>query len=289
MIKPEVLMMKELNQAVYYTTAQVTELVDLSDQNVRKYVRLLEDRKYEVAKDEHNRRLFSANDVLILRELIKKAKKPGYTLESAADEIVNEIGEIISTSGHAVSTGSNEDDIKEMFAHVIERLDAIQDENKDLKDNIRNLVNRLEQYDQYNSQRYLETSVTEEYNVDDKVSKSGENLEDDHLDKDIAPDDDNVKNDDDNNGNEETDNVIGDGVEFSSNTEEAKSTESIEEAPSVSENSEGNNIDMNEYNEEENESKAKQNGAIQQEDSHTSSQNDEKEGFFSGLFKMFKR
>lgn len=79
-------MMKELNQAVYYTTAQVTELVDLSDQNVRKYVRLLEDRKYEVAKDEHNRRLFSANDVLILRELIKKAKKPGYTLESAADE-----------------------------------------------------------------------------------------------------------------------------------------------------------------------------------------------------------
>lgn len=282
-------MMKELNQAVYYTTAQVTELVDLSDQNVRKYVRLLEDRKYEVAKDEHNRRLFSANDVLILRELIKKAKKPGYTLESAADEIVNEIGEIISTSGHAVSTGSNEDDIKEMFAHVIERLDAIQDENKDLKDNIRNLVNRLEQYDQYNSQRYLETSVTEEYNVDDKVSKSGENLEDDHLDKDIAPDDDNVKNDDDNNGNEETDNVIGDGVEFSSNTEEAKSTESIEEAPSVSENSEGNNIDMSEYNEEENESKAKQNGAIQQEDSHTSSQNDEKEGFFSGLFKMFKR
>ncbi len=282
-------MMKELNQAVYYTTAQVTELVDLSDQNVRKYVRLLEDRKYEVAKDEHNRRLFSANDVLILRELIKKAKKPGYTLESAADEIVNEIGEIISTSGHAVSTGSNEDDIKEMFAHVIERLDAIQDENKDLKDNIRNLVNRLEQYDQYNSQRYLETSVTEEYNVDDKVSKSGENLEDDHLDKDIAPDDDNVKNDDDNNGNEEIDNVIGDDAELSSNIEEAKSTESIEEAPSVSENSEGNNIDMSEYNEEENESKTKQNDAIQQEDSHSSSQNDEKEGFFSGLFKMFKR
>ena len=282
-------MMKELNQAVYYTTAQVTELVDLSDQNVRKYVRLLEDRKYEVAKDEHNRRLFSANDVLILRELIKKAKKPGYTLESAADEIVNEIGEIISTSGHAVSTGSNEDDIKEMFAHVIERLDAIQDENKDLKDNIRNLVNRLEQYDQYNSQRYLETSVTEEYNFDDKVSKSGENLEDDHLDKDIAPDDDNVKNDDDNNGNEEIDNVIGDDAELSSNIEEAKSTESIEEAPSVSENSEGNNIDMSEYNEEENESKTKQNDAIQQEDSHSSSQNDEKEGFFSGLFKMFKR
>jgi len=142
--------MKELNQAVYYTTAQVTELVDLSDQNVRKYVRLLEDRKYEVAKDEHNRRLFSANDVLILRELITKAKKPGHTLESAADEIVNEIGEIISASGHGVSTTSSDNDIKEMFSHVIERLDAIQDENKDLKDNIRNLVERMEQYDQNN-------------------------------------------------------------------------------------------------------------------------------------------
>lgn len=280
--------MKELNQAVYYTTAQVTELVDLSDQNVRKYVRLLEDRKYEVAKDEHNRRLFSANDVLILRELIKKAKKPGYTLESAADEIVNEIGEIISASGHAVSPGSNDNDIKEMFAHVIERLDAIQDENKDLKDNIRNLVDRLEQYDQYNSQRYLETSGVEDYSVDNSVTENAENTEVAAAGENDGENDDNVKNDAENSNNEATNNVIDEGI--SSDAEDAGATPSIDEAPSVSENSEENNIDMSEYNEEESESKEKKNDNIQQESSHSSSQNSEaKEGFFSGLFKMFKK
>lgn len=276
--------MKELNQSVYYTTAQVTELVALSDQNVRKYVRLLEDRKYEVAKDEHNRRLFSANDVLILRELIKKAKKPGYTLESAADEIVNEIGEIISATGHNVPAGSNDNDIKEMFAHVIERLDAIQDENRDLKDNIRNLVERLEQYDQYDSQRYLESSGSDDDHVSNNAKENGGNPT-------VTEQEGNIEGHvDENHDAEETDNVIGDVEEETSETEEIQSERVADEAPSVSESSGANNIDMSEYSRGENESSEKRDDEIQQKDNQSANQNEEnKEGFLSSLFKMFKK
>lgn len=282
--------MKELNQAVYYTTAQVTELVELSDQNVRKYVRLLEDRKYEVAKDEHNRRLFSANDVLILRELIKKAKKPGYTLESAADEIVNEIGEIVSATGHNVQTGSNDNDIKEMFAHVIERLDAIQDENKDLKNNIRNLVERLEQYDQYNSQRYLESEISGDDNVDNNASDNNENQSTEGRNENILSQDDNAENDDEVHYFEATDNGTVDVGFNSHSTEETKPEPAADEAPSVSENREANNIDMNDYNSEENEPSENQGEEIQQEHIQDGNQKEEdKEGFLSSLFKMFKK
>lgn len=283
--------MKELNQAVYYTTAQVTELVDLSDQNVRKYVRLLEDRKYEVAKDEHNRRLFSANDVLILRELITKAKKPGHTLESAADEIVNEIGEIISASGHGVSTTSSDNDIKEMFSHVIERLDAIQDENKDLKDNIRNLVERLEQYDQNNSQRYIETTSEEEYIADDNVTEDAEATDTTDTNADIEGEDRSVENNVEEMDKEEIDNDVYKDTNQTSESDETEKEQSVDEAPSVSENPEKNNIDMRDFNqEEESESKEAQGDDIQQENTQVYKQNDEeKEGFFSSLFKMFKK
>ncbi|WP_052255424.1 hypothetical protein [Salinicoccus sp. YB14-2] len=283
--------MKELNQAVYYTTAQVTELVDLSDQNVRKYVRLLEDRKYEVAKDEHNRRLFSANDVLILRELITKAKKPGHTLESAADEIVNEIGEIISASGHGVSTTSSDNDIKEMFSHVIERLDAIQDENKDLKDNIRNLVERLEQYDQNNSQRYIETTSEEEYIADDNVTEDAEPTDTTDTNADIEGEDRSVENNVEEMDKEEIDNDVYKDTNQTSESDETEKEQSVDEAPSVSENPEKNNIDMRDFNqEEESESKEAQGDDIQQENTQVYKQNDEeKEGFFSSLFKMFKK
>ena len=278
--------MKELNQAVYYTTAQVTELVDLSDQNVRKYVRLLEDRKYEVAKDEHNRRLFSANDVLILRELIKKAKKPGYTIESAADEIVNETGEIISSTGYNVSAGSNDNDIKEMFAHVIERLDAIQDENRDLKDNIRNLVERLEQYDRYNSQRYLESTFSDDNNAVENDEKSTGSTE--QGDNEVH--DSNVKNDVGNYDIERTDNDIADVEDDPSEAEETQSERIVDEAPSVSESSEDNNIDMSEYSREDSETTEKQDDEIQKENSQSGNQNEgDKEGFLSSLFKMFKK
>lgn len=283
--------MKELNQAVYYTTAQVTELVDLSDQNVRKYVRLLEDRKYEVAKDEHNRRLFSANDVLILRELITKAKKPGHTLESAADEIVNEIGEIISASGHGVSTTSSDNDIKEMFSHVIERLDAIQDENKDLKDNIRNLVERLERYDQNNSQRYIETTSEEEYIADDNVTEDAEPTDTTDTNADIEGEDRSVENNVEEMDKEEIDNDVYKDTNQTSESDETEKEQSVDEAPSVSENPEKNNIDMRDFNqEEESESKEAQGDDIQQENTQVYKQNDEeKEGFFSSLFKMFKK
>lgn len=283
--------MKELNQAVYYTTAQVTELVDLSDQNVRKYVRLLEDRKYEVAKDEHNRRLFSANDVLILRELITKAKKPGYTLELAADEIVSEVGEIISASGHGVSASTNDNDIKEMFSHVIERLDAIQDENKDLKDNIRNLVERLEQYDQHNTQRYLESSAAEEYSADDNVIESSVSAGPEETEIDITRKGNNVKNDVENPDREKTGNDIDEDTDEASESERDQSELPVDEAPSVSENSEENNIDMRKYSqEEETESQEKDGQSVQQQNSQSNNQNDEdKEGFFSSLFKMFKK
>lgn len=281
--------MKELNQAVYYTTAQVTELVDLSDQNVRKYVRLLEDRKYEVAKDEHNRRLFSANDVLILRELITKAKKPGYTLESAADEIVNEISEIISASGHGVSTSSSDNDIKEMFTHVIERLDAIQDENKDLKDNIRNLVERLEQYDQYSAQRYLDYPE-EDKNNDDKNITAGTDTDDSSLSEEaMDKQSNNGKNNSDNDAVIETDNDTNKDISESSDVETDQPGNSNGEAPSVSEKPEENNIDMSEYAQEK-DIKEKQSDAEQPESSQTSEKNEEdKEGFFSSLFKMFKK
>ena len=117
--------MSQSQNVIYYTTAQVTELVELSDQNVRKYVRMLEDRDYEVAKDEHNRRLFSKKDVKVLQEMIKIAKSPGNTLESAADEIIENIGsfedDVVNQANQVTKISDSE--ISRLLALVLEKLD----------------------------------------------------------------------------------------------------------------------------------------------------------------------
>ena len=115
--------MSQSQNVIYYTTAQVTELVELSDQNVRKYVRMLEDRDYEVAKDEHNRRLFSKKDVKVLQEMIKIAKSPGNTLESAADEIIENIGsfedDVVNQANQVTKISDSE--ISRLLALVLEK------------------------------------------------------------------------------------------------------------------------------------------------------------------------
>jgi len=141
-------------------------MVELSDQNVRKYVRLLEDRNYEVAKDEHNRRLFSKKDVSVLQEMIKIAKSPGNTLDSAADEIIENMDDFEETKSENQVSKMSDNDVSRLLALVLEKLDEIQNENKELKSNISTLVHRLEEYDrnalEYNPDEKVETFLAEE-------------------------------------------------------------------------------------------------------------------------------
>ena len=166
--------MSQAQNVIYYTTAQVTDMVELSDQNVRKYVRLLEDRNYEVAKDEHNRRLFSKKDVSVLQEMIKIAKSPGNTLDSAADGIIENMDDFEETPSENQVSKMSDNDVSRLLALVLEKLDEIQNENKELKSNISTLVHRLEEYDlkalEYNPDEKVETSLAEEtYETEETV------------------------------------------------------------------------------------------------------------------------
>ncbi|MFB9860511.1 hypothetical protein ACFPFV_04640 [Salinicoccus siamensis] len=181
--------MKELNQAIFYTTAQVKDKVELSDQNVRKYVRLLEDRNYEVAKDEHNRRLFSQNDIAVLQEFIKTAKKPGYTLETAADEIISQVSDIVTEKENNMPASVTNNDINHMLGIVMEKLETMQQENRDLKNNVHRLVERLDEYgtqpqtlslnynDENNSYENQGTATSIEEHQDYEDIEVDENLE----------------------------------------------------------------------------------------------------------------
>ena len=170
--------MSQSQNVIYYTTAQVTDMVELSDQNVRKYVRLLEDRNYEVAKDEHNRRLFSKKDVNVLQKMIKIAKSPGNTLDSAADEIIENMDDFEETPSENQVSKMSDNDVSRLLALVLEKLDEIQNENKELKSNISTLVHRLEEYDlqalEYNPVEKVETSIAEETYEQEETTETAE-------------------------------------------------------------------------------------------------------------------
>lgn len=134
----------ENNSTLFYTTAQVTEMVELSDQNVRKYVRLLEDRGYEVAKDEHNRRLFSGEDISVLRELIKLSKQPGYTLETAADQLAsNANGGTVPTVRMTAVDSSNE--FTQLLTSVVDKMQEMQNDQNELKEKMEQLLSKLDE------------------------------------------------------------------------------------------------------------------------------------------------
>lgn len=135
----------ENNSTIFYTTAQVTEMVELSDQNVRKYVRLLEDRNYEVTKDEHNRRLFSGEDIAVLRELIKLAKQPGYTLETAADHIASKASGNVVQSNSRVPVVETNNEVTQLLTSVVDKMQEMQNDHQELREKMDQLLSKLDE------------------------------------------------------------------------------------------------------------------------------------------------
>lgn len=161
----------ENNSTFFYTTAQVTEMVELSDQNVRKYVRLLEDRNYEVAKDEHNRRLFSGEDVAVLRELIKLAKQPGYTLETAADQLASNAtgGQVVNANSRVPSVETS-NEFTQLLTSVVDKMQEMQNDQNELKEKMDLLLSKLDE-----TSMALENSAHIQ-NVGDNDEKSEDGL-----------------------------------------------------------------------------------------------------------------
>ena len=169
------------NTPIYYSTAQVTDMVELSDQNVRKYFRMLEERGYEVTRDEYQRRLFSKADVHVLQEMIKVSKEPGFTLELAADEVIKKADEIIEKNKEETNNSASNDDVLKALRLVVDKLEEMRQENIELHQNIKTLVTRLDSYDENlldtkEQQQLLESEVT---TIKEDLNKSAEKIESD--------------------------------------------------------------------------------------------------------------
>lgn len=261
--------MRETNHAVYYTTAQVKDVVELSDQNVRKYVRLLEDRKYEVAKDEHNRRLFSQEDIAVLKEFIKLAKQSGYTMETAADEIIEKVPHIVSEKEESTPASATNNDINRMLGAVMEKLDMMQHENRELKHNVNHLVERLEAYSKYNEPLSLEyrnsseASVTAVGTEDNTSVQSETDMSEDVMSEEVV---------------DESNNDVPEFQEMN------REKDTVEEETKADEESKTSNIDMSSYEDSNDDGDTSVEAPSEQ-----SKEKEETGGYFSKLFSIFKK
>lgn len=276
--------MSQKNQ-IYYTTAQVTDMVELSDQNVRKYVRMLEERGYEVAKDEHQRRLFSQNDVNVLNEMIRTSKTPGFTLELAADEIMKNVENIISENEtDDVDHSSTNEDILKALEKVLVKLDEMRQENIILRENVTHLVSRLEEYDARilevgNEQKLISTQMeeikeqTENQTVEEPVAEEAPEITTDATDKDTKSE------------------TVESKSEKVADVESDKTETTEEEAPVKEVKTEtSSNIDMSKYEdpmeaiEVPEEREASQEEKPEQQTPETPVEQPKKKGFFARLF-----
>lgn len=257
--------MRETNHAIYYTTAQVKDMVEISDQNVRKYVRMLEERKYEVAKDEHNRRLFSQEDIAVLKEFIKLAKQPGYTLETAAEEIIERVPHIVSEKGENTPANITNNDINHMLGAVMEKLDTMQQENRELKHNVHHLVERLEAYSKYNEPLTLEyRNSNAKPDAADRTTEDNDLSERElHLNEEVTA------------------------------FEEVDKEEGVQDAPSeekeTAEQPETYNVDMMNYGKNEEDADTPNDTPTEEVAERSDGKEEEKGGYFSKLFNIFKK
>ncbi|MFC3900012.1 MerR family transcriptional regulator [Aliicoccus persicus] len=253
----------ENNSTIFFTTAQVTEMVELSDQNVRKYVRLLEDRNYEVTKDEHNRRLFSGEDIAVLRELIKLAKQPGYTLETAADHIASKATGDVVQSNSRVPVVETNNEVTQLLTSVVDKMQEMQNDHQELREKMDQLLSKLD-----------ETSVALENNNqlrETNDSKVGAEVEEEVSQEEESEEE--TSNEEEKDAEEpvDTDEVKTDETEEKEDTEESQSEDPTGEEAQTVEKFEAHkrenerSVDMSSYENEKPESSSDNGGATSEQ------------------------
>ena len=83
--------MREI-QAIEYTSAKdISKTLKIQISTLRKYAALLDEKaktEFYFARDEQNNRIFTKDDVVVLKRIIELKNKPNYTLNAAVTQII---------------------------------------------------------------------------------------------------------------------------------------------------------------------------------------------------------
>lgn len=165
--------MKEIHPIDYVSTRIVCERLKIQPSTLRKYASLLDEKTEKdlyFTRDESNNRLYTKEDIATLQLLIELKNKPGYTVETAVNEIIG--FSYNSDTGAAIAAETEKND----FSSALRLLIAQQ--NKYLDDYQVVLQKKDEQIDRLeNLVESLVKNNIDTISENDKISEEPKDLE----------------------------------------------------------------------------------------------------------------
>lgn len=147
--------MKKLESVTEYITPKdVARQLKIAPETLRKYANLVDKVNKEnfFTRDSHNARMYSKEDITLLKRVIELKNNAGITLEKAVYRSLKEISETSVTDTVSISQNANNDYLKilieeqkETINHYESLVTDLIESNRSLTDKVQNLITTQEQ------------------------------------------------------------------------------------------------------------------------------------------------
>lgn len=176
----------------YFTPSQAASILELSAVNLKKYAMLLESNGHNIGRNERGHRVYNGHDIDVIKAMMVLNHTKNLNLDEAASTVTSSDTDISLILNHGKSNDTSNDinnNVTTVTSNVIPLqnnevtlqilqeyrmfFDQLQQENKELKEQIKQLESKMDERDQHVTQLL---NITVKNAIDEQAATQAETL-----------------------------------------------------------------------------------------------------------------
>jgi DNA-binding transcriptional MerR regulator len=135
-----------MNITGIYSPKEITIILEIGDSTLRKWCIALEEEEYFFSRTDNNKRVFTDNDLIVLKHFRNLVKVQNMNMQNAATIVASKYKTAQSTPSPEENNENDERSFGDAYGKVIEEIEQLKDLN-------RQLLTRLDEQQKYIEER----------------------------------------------------------------------------------------------------------------------------------------
>lgn len=135
-----------MNISGIYTPKEISLILDIGDSTLRKWCIAIEEKEYFFNRTDNHKRLFTDNDLVVLKHFRNLVKVQNMSLDNAAVIVASKYKDVQGTPSGQTNTENGERASNEFQEKVLEEIEQLKELNK-------TLLSRLDEQQKYIEER----------------------------------------------------------------------------------------------------------------------------------------
>lgn len=121
-----------MNIAGVYTPKEISMVLDIGDSTLRKWCIAIEEQEYFFNRTDNHKRLFTDNDLIVLKHFRNLVKVQNMSMQNAAVIVASKYKDVQGTPSGQENTANGERLLNDTYTKILEEMEQLREMNRQL-------------------------------------------------------------------------------------------------------------------------------------------------------------